>query len=47
MNLEPIIVESNIYQLPPQKVYSLLKTCDEGLSESEAKKGLKNMDLIR
>ncbi|MGZ7119105.1 MAG: cation-translocating P-type ATPase [Methanobacterium sp.] len=40
MNSEPIIVESNIYQLPPQKVYSLLKTCDDGLNESEAKKRL-------
>lgn len=32
--------ESNIYELPPHEVYSLLGTSEDGLSEEEAKKRL-------
>ncbi len=41
MNSEPPVDESKIYQLPPQKIYSLLNTSEQGLSEEEAKKRLK------
>ncbi|MEN4017460.1 MAG: cation-transporting P-type ATPase [Methanobacterium sp.] len=37
---KPVNEKSNIYEFPPQEIYSLLETFEDGLSEKEAKKRL-------